>query len=76
MMRASEVLGGRSWTVRGEIRESVCLLILNCVVPMLLNVGYEARQRSRFSEKDDIAGIQPAWAWILAVQQRVTVGGQ
>ena len=71
MMRVSELLSGSPWNARHEIGKSLCFLMLNCVVPMLLNIGYEARQRSQFSTKDEIEGIKPAWAWILSVQQRI-----
>ena len=71
MMRVSEVLSGSPWNARGQLWDSMCLLVLNCIVPMLVNIGYEARQRSKFSARDDIEGIKPAWAFILSVQQRI-----
>lgn len=71
MMRVSEILSGSPWKANRELAEALCCLMLNCVVPMLLNIGYEARQRSQFSKKDEIEGIKPAWAWILSVQQKV-----
>lgn len=71
MMRVSEVLSGSPWDARRQFWESVCLLVINCIVPMLVNITYEARQRSKFSDKDDNEGIKPAWAWILSVQQQV-----
>ena len=75
MMRVSEVLSGSPWDARRQLWESLCLLALNCIVPMLVNIRYEARQRSKFSEKDDIEGIKPAWAWILSSQQWVSSRG-
>ena len=70
MMRVSEVLSGSPYNARRQLWESMCLLMLNCVVPILVNIGYEARQRSKFSAQDNVEGIKPAWAWILSVQPR------
>ncbi|KAL3147334.1 hypothetical protein ABBQ32_002817 [Trebouxia sp. C0010 RCD-2024] len=72
MMKVAEMMSGCSWTVRHLLVETMCLLIFNCAVPMLLNIGYEARQRSRFSHKADVEDIKPAWAWILSVHQRLS----
>ena len=60
MMKVSEVLSGSTWSTRRLLGDSACLLLLNCVLPMLINVKHEARQRFKFAEKAANGGIKPA----------------
>lgn len=60
-MKVSEVFSGTSWSVRRLLGEATCLLLLNCVLPILVNIEHEARQRSKFAEKA-ANGIKPSRA--------------
>ena len=68
IMRFCEVFSGDTWSIRSLLLESLMLLAINFAVPMLINIGYEARQRSRFSEKAEHECVKPVWAWILSLQ--------
>ena len=69
IMKMCEGLSGYSWSFRHLVQEVLSLLALNSAVPLLLNIGYEARQRSRFSQKDGAESMKPVWAWIMSLQE-------
>lgn len=61
MVKVSEAFSGNPWSVRRLLRDATCLLLFNGVLPMLLNIGYEARQRSRFAKNIESAGGKPTF---------------
>ena len=72
VMKFSELFTGGSWTVRRFVLDSLLLFVVNAVMPVLINIRYEARQRSKFSEQHGAESMQPVWETILSLQQKAS----
>ena len=68
IMKFCEVFSGNTWSIKSLMLEGLMLITFNFVVPVLINISYEARQRSRFSEKAENECMKPVWAWILSLE--------
>ena len=69
IMTLCQALQGSKVSIAKLCAECFTLIIFNALLPMAVNVGYEARQPGNFSKQDGCEKAQPLWLRVLSAHQ-------